>query len=441
MQSPVPGLMNALPAPLGALALLLSGACALAASPDPMPRPLPAPVPSAGAVLAPSLSLAEALRLAEAHNPELASARLELQAVEAAALQAGARPNPELGVLLEGRDRATRTSTLQLSQAIELGGKRAALMAAAEQVRAQAAVALQARRNELRATVTAAYFELVAAQEQERLAQSSLDLARSAAAAAARRLQAGKVAPLEPARARVAEAAARSELAQAQSERLLARQRLAAHWAQPPQAIGHASSQAQALPALPSEQEVSLWLADAPALQLARLEVARRQALVDVERARRVPDLTLTLGARRDAERGQTQAVVGLSIPLPVHDGQQGPLLEALRREAQAREAESATSLRLQTELAQALERLRLSRDQVRLLGDEALPTAQSAYDAALKGYELGKFAFLDVLDAQRTLFQLRRQLWRDSAEAFRAAADLDRLLGRPTQPPEAKPE
>ena len=154
-----------------------------------------------------------------------------------------------------------------------------------------------------------------------------------------------------------------------------------------------------------------------------------------------MPDLTLTLGARRVAERGQTQAVVGLSIPLPVHDGQQGPLLEALRREAQAREALSATSLRLQTELAQALERLRLSRDQVRLLGDEALPTAQSAYDAALKGYELGKFAFLDVLDAQRTLFQLRRQLWRDSAEAFRAAADLDRLLGRPTQPPEAKPE
>lgn len=441
MQSPVPGLMKCLPAPLGALALLLSGASSLAASPDPTSAPSLTPASPAAVVEAPVLTLAEALRLAEAHNPDLATARLELQATEAAALQAGARPNPELGVLLEGRDRSTRTSTLQLSQAIELGGKRAARVAAAEQVRAQAAVALEARRNEVRASVTAAYFELVAAQEQERLAISSLDLAGSAAAAASKRLQAGKVPPLEQARARVAEAAARSELAQAQSERLLARRRLAAHWGQSPQAVGQAGTDAQALPALPSEQALAQGLAEAPALQLARLDIARRQALVDAERARRVPDLTLTLGAKRDAERGQTQAVVGFSIPLPVLDGNQGNLLEALRREEQAREALGAATLRLQAELAQALERLRLSRDQVQLLRQEALPTAQTAYDAALKGYELGKFAFLDVLDAQRTLFQLRRQLWRDSAEAFRAAADLDRLLGRPTQTPESKPE
>nr|WP_272875854.1 TolC family protein [Stutzerimonas stutzeri] len=38
------------------------------------------------------------------------------------------------------------------------------------------------------------------------------------------------------------------------------------------------------------------------------------------------------------------------------------------------------------------------------------LPSAQSAYEAASKGFELGKFTFLDVLDAQRTLFQARSQ-------------------------------
>lgn len=52
-----------------------------------------------------AITLAEARALAQAHNPELAAARLELQALQAAELQAGARPNPELGVLLEDTQR------------------------------------------------------------------------------------------------------------------------------------------------------------------------------------------------------------------------------------------------------------------------------------------------------------------------------------------------
>jgi len=380
-----------------------------------------------------AITLAEARALALKHNPELATARLEMQALQGAEAQAGARPNPELGILIEDTRSATRTSTVQLSQAIELGGKRAARQAAAAQAREQAAVALEAKQAEIRAAVATAFFELLAAQEQQRLAESSLALAQGAANAAEKRLQAGKVAPLEPAKARVAEAGARAELAQARSDLLLARGRLAALWGQGPQTLTPAEGDATALPRLPDEQRVAEQSLDAPALRLARLDITRRQALTEGERARRTPDLTVTVGAKRDAELGRTQAVVGFSIPLTVHDRNQGALLEALRREDQAREALTVATLKLQGELAEAGSRLRLHHEQVQLLRDEALPTAQTAYDAALKGYELGKFAFLDVLDAQRTLFQLRRQLLQGSTEAHRAAADLDRLLGRNT--------
>lgn len=381
-----------------------------------------------------ALTLTEAQALAQAHNPELAQARLELQAQQGAEAQAGARPNPELGVLLEDTRSATRATTVQLSQAIELGGKRAARQAAAAQAREQAAVALAARQADLRASVAAAFFELLGAREQLRLAESALEIARSAAAAADKRLQAGKVPPLETAKARVAEAGARAELAQARSDLLLARGRLAALWGQGPQAAAQASGDAATLPALPDDRHLGEWMADAPALRLARLEIARRQALLEVERARRVPDVTLTLGAKREAEPGRTQALIGFSLPLPIHDRNQGSLLEALRREDQAREALAGATLKLHADVAQAVARLQLGREQVQLLRDEALPTAETAHDAALKGYALGKFAFLDVLDAQRTLFQLRRQLLQGSAEAHRAAADLDRLLGRSTQ-------
>lgn len=381
-----------------------------------------------------ALTLAEAQALALIHNPDLAHARLELQAQQGAEAQAGARPNPELGVLLEDSRRVTRTTTVQLSQAIELGGKREARQAAAAQLREQAAVALAARQAELRAGVAAAFFELLGAQERLRLAESSLVLARSAVTAADKRLQAGKVPPLELAKARVAEASARAEVAQAQIAQLLARGRLAALCGQGLQAVTQADGDSTALPRVPDDGRLGEWMREAPALRLARLDIAHRQALSDTERARRMPDVTVTLGAKRDAELGRTQAVIGFSLPLPVSDRNQGGLLEALRREDQAREALASATLKLTTDVADAAARLRLGHEQVARLRDDALPTAQTAYDAALKGYELGKFGFLDVLDAQRTLFELRRQQLQASADTHRAAADLDRLLGRSTQ-------
>ena len=69
--------------------------------------------------------------------PRLAEAVAQLRRAEGIALQARARPNPTIGVLTENAggsspyqrfDRAE--TTLQYSQPIELGGKRAALRAA-----------------------------------------------------------------------------------------------------------------------------------------------------------------------------------------------------------------------------------------------------------------------------------------------------------------------
>lgn len=384
-----------------------------------------------------ALTLAEAHALARTHNPELAQARLELQALQAAETQAGARPNPELGVLVEDTRSATRTTTVQWAQPLEMGAKRAARQAAAALAREQAGVALAAREADLTATVTATFHEVLGAQAQRLQADEALAIAARAAEAARKRLQAGKVPPLEVAKAQVAQAAAQADLAQADADLALARARLAALGIAAAPSAATAEGDATALPVVPDAQRLAEALPDAPALQLARLDIARRQALSDGERARRVPDLTVTVGAKREAETGRTLAVVGLSLPLPLADRNTGALLEALRREDQAREALNAATLKLQFDVTQALTRLRLSREQARRLADDALPTAQTAHDTALRGYELGKFSFLDVLDAQRTLAQLRRERLQHTTDAHRAAAELARLLGSPSLPTE----
>ena len=69
-----------------------------------------------------SLTLEAALDLALKANPDLLSAQQEVRAIEGSVLQAGVRPNPDVAASIEDFRKATRTTTVQLNQALELGG-------------------------------------------------------------------------------------------------------------------------------------------------------------------------------------------------------------------------------------------------------------------------------------------------------------------------------
>ena len=384
------------------------------------------------------LTLQAALALALNANADLSAAGHELEAVEATIMQAQVRPNPELAALMEDTRKATRTTTLQLNQAIELGGKRGARIDAAERGRDAASAERDAKRAEIRALVLAAFFDVLVAQERLRLAQDTVELAQRATSAASRRVTAGKVSPVEETKARVAEAGVRIELTLARSELVSARKRLAGTWGNPAPRFERAEGSLDALPPLPALAALNARLATSPNLQRAKIEVERRQALAELERSRRVPDMTVSLGAKRNEELGRNQAIFGVSIPLPIFNRNQGNVLEALRRTDKARDELSAAEIRLSNELSLAYERLNSARQEVEALQRDILPGAQSAYDAATKGFELGKFSFLEVLDAQRTFFQAKSQYLRALAEAHRSAAEIERILGE--APPHSTP-
>ncbi|MEG1328925.1 MAG: TolC family protein, partial [Janthinobacterium sp.] len=173
-------------------------------------------------------------------------------------------------------------------------------------------------------------------------------------------------------------------------------------------------------------------LAQAPAVRQAQSALAQRQAMLDVEQRRATPDVTVSIGMKRSEELGRNQAIIGLALPLPLFDRNAGNKLDALRRSDKASDELAAARIDVQTKVAAASERLATARLDVESLRQDILPGAQSAYDAASKGFEFGKFAFLDVLDAQRTLLQAKNQYLRALTEAQHAAADIERLLGAP---------
>lgn len=380
-----------------------------------------------------SLTLQTALALALSANPEVSAARYELSAVEASVVQAGVLPNPSLGIQRQDTRRETRETTVQLSQPFELGGKRAARVQAAERGRDAAGADLSTKQAEVRATVISIFFDVLNAQERMRLAQESATLAQRATTVAAKRVIAGKVSPVEETRARVAETGVRLELLQAKSDLSSARKRLSATWGSIMPRFERAEGDLQSLPTLPEPAALMARLSTAPALVRARYEVDRRQALTRLERSRRTPDVTVSLGVNRNEELGRNQAIIGVSVPLPIFDTNRGNVLEALRRTDKARDELAGTETRLGTELAQAIEKLSTSRQEVEALQQDILPGAQSAYQATTTGFEFGKFGFLDVLDAQRTLLQAKSQYLRALSEAHRAGAEIDRILGEPT--------
>lgn len=403
--------------------------------------PLVAPPLQTGAVAVAStlrpLTLAAAVQAALEFNPAIAAARREIEAAEGGLTQAGVYQNPTLSVDVEDLRSRSRTTTMALSQPLELGGKRAARMSAAERALDAAKVAREAREIQLKADVTAAFLAALLSQERVRLAEASLDIARSGSLAASRRVQAGKVSPLEETRSKVAEANVRLELVQAQGELRTQMQelRVLTTTAVPFDAL---NGDALSLPSLPPIEALQGQAEEAPAMRQARLETRRLAALADLELAKRTPDVTVSAGFQRAQQdgRGSTIAVVGVSIPLPVFDTNRGNIVQALRLRDKSEDDARALELRLRADLSIARQRLAIASEEVNAVRAEILPSAQVAFDAAAKGFELGKFQYLDVLDAQRTLLQARSQYLRSLGDAHRAVADVARVIGTTSNQP-----
>jgi cobalt-zinc-cadmium efflux system outer membrane protein len=187
---------------------------------------------------------------------------------------------------------------------------------------------------------------------------------------------------------------------------------------------------------VPSLAQLQQRLDASPQMRRARLRVDREEAQVGVDRSQRIPDVTLVVGSQKDDQIGRSQTVLGVSLPIPLFNRNQGSLQASLSRAEKARTELEAEGVRLNGLLLSAYQRTQLYRDQVRSMHDDILPRAQRVFDAAVTGFEAGKFSFLDVLDAQRTLLQTRTQYIQTLYDRYRAVADLGRFVDAEGAPP-----
>lgn len=378
------------------------------------------------------IGLQDAMSRALASSPVLRGAHDEIAATAGAALQAGLRLNPVLSTEVEDTRRNTRKTTVMIGIPLELYGQRNARIVAADAGTNAAVAELASTRSDVLSTVAQAYFDVMAAQERISLSQATLEVAKKVTEIAGKRVSAGKAPPIDATRARLAQSNSELELGEAKADLEAARYALAATWGSREPDFGNAVADLSSFPDRPEWNVLKERLARSPQFEMARAEVTKRQTLAALEQSRRHVVPTLSIGTKRDQEVSRTEFVVGLSVPLPLFDRNQGNIVEAKSRANKASNALEATQVRLSMELQRASAKLGAAHESSRTLESVILPGAQDAYHTATRGFEAGKFGFIDVLDSQRTYFQARMQYLQVLANAYAAAATIDRILGTP---------
>lgn len=392
-----------------------------------------------------AVSLQDAVGLALAQSPDLLSFGWSRRAAEARQLQAGRRPNPELETTLEDLGRSRRAAdtsdavqpqaTVQLSQLVELGGKRAARQRLAGLDFDLATWDYEAARLDVLTRVTSAFLAVLAGQQAVAQSAQTLDVAEQVQRTVAARVAAGVVSPIEETRAGVLVASAQIEVDRARRTLEARRRQLATLWGSPVAAFASAAGDLTVLPQIPPLATLEAALAHNPDLARWVAEVERRQAALALARSARVPDVTVSAGYRRFTAVGGNAIVVGATVPLPWFNRNRDGIRAAIADVDATREGARSAQLQLMAQLADAYRALSSAGDDVTTLRTRIVPGARAVFDAVQEGYGLGRFGLMDVLDAQRTLVDANNRLLQAVAAFHDAVTAVERLTGAPLGP------
>ncbi|VDL11797.1 Cobalt-zinc-cadmium resistance protein CzcC [Pseudomonas aeruginosa] len=295
-----------------------------------------------------SISLEQALERALRSNPELAAVGRETEIASGARQQAGLIPNPDLSWSVEDTRQGNRQTSVSIAQPLELGGARCAGGGGETRQRDR----LDPTGSPSRRTAGPGPWRLLRGADRA----GACAWRRppwtwpGALQAADRRVKAGSISSVERVRAQVLADNAQLDLSQAELEQRTYVQ-LSSTWDEPQPGFARVGGALDAVPASITRGALLRHLDESPTLRLAAQEVARGEAQVDLEKRQRIPNLTVSIGSKYDQTardgRGERVNLIGLSMPLPLFDRNQGNIYAAQSRADQARDLQRATLLRL----------------------------------------------------------------------------------------------
>jgi cobalt-zinc-cadmium efflux system outer membrane protein len=384
------------------------------------------------------ITLRDAVTRTMVNNPKLKAFSLDIRIAEARKLQAGLLPNPEIKVEVEefggtgGRAGFDSSETsIQIGQLIELADKRSKRTNLAVIEKDLAELDFESKRLDVISDVANAFIDVLAAQEQLDLSKELVDLSEKAYSTVAERVKAGEDSPVEQTKAKIVLSNTRIEFEKAVKELASARYQLAATWGSSNPAFEKVSGGFYEISPAPALEELTGMISQNPDMMRWQAEKERRLAALELEKAKAASDIKLGGGIQYFDEGDDSAFILGLSIPFPIFDRNQGNIQQAMYLLAKTKEHRKAVETDLRAKLAEASMKLSSSFSELTIIENDVLPLAENAFDATNQGYREGKFEYLVVLDAQRTFFEVRAKYIQALTGYHKARAHVERLIGQ----------
>ncbi len=388
-------------------------------------------------VVSDTLTLSQAVALTLEKSPELQSFSQMARVGEAKILQAKLLPNPHLSLSIEdafgpyGNDSYSQ-ATLQLSQLIELGGKRTARIETATALRDQYNESYEVKRIEILTALTDKFIRTVADEQLLKLAEKGEKLAQQALQNIQRRSQAGGGSELEEAKARVLAARAHIAVEHAHHELISSNRELSAFWGEENLRIKNFSSDLFKTDPLPSFEALSARIEQSPEIKRWVTEKRLREAEKKLADVQAVPNIVIEGGPRRLEQMNDTSWVFQISVPLTLTDRNQGALAEAEILSKRVSFEETSARLRFRTTLFSLYQEAKHALTELETQRKEIIPQAEKALSTAQRGYNQGRFSYLELIDAQQTLLEVYEEKI-EAAYRFHSLVNaIERLLGAP---------
>lgn len=372
-------------------------------------------------------NLCEVLKKSIEQSPTAKSQELSLKAYDGRVEQAGLTPNP---ALLSDYDKRNEELTFQLSQTIELGGKRGDRINVATQEKENSKVTFSAGRLELIQELKSKFIEVLFLQEKLELSTRRNSLAVEILGTSKKRLEAGRGMPVESIKADLAVTASELEVRRLKSELQNAKRQLSALLGSNGNDESSVSGDLRVLPISPSSIQ-QIAIESTPSARKARLNLDLKKANLALAQGNAYPDVTVSAGVKYFRDEKEKGYVVGLALPLPVHNRNQGSVNEA-KSELAASEFElTAESLKTQANLSSVLQDLEIAYSEAATFKDRIVPSAEKAFSSAIEIFRRGKLDYLNVLDAQRDLFNSQEQYFQSLVMYHKALSELERISGK----------
>jgi cobalt-zinc-cadmium efflux system outer membrane protein len=195
--------------------------------------------------------------------------------------------------------------------------------------------------------------------------------------------------------------------------------------------------QDKAPPPPPADELIRLALECRPDLVSYRLGIQYAQSDVRLAKAQRFQDVFLlyqpyTFQNNKPFDAQSTHSwAVGVTVPLPVFDRNQGRIQRAQINVQQTQLELATLEQQVATDVRQAERRYAISRESASQIKSRLLPRAAQVRDNALRRYQGGEGDIVDFLNAQREYNDVVRQ-YRDTLTRHRRSMlDLNTVVGQ----------